>query len=439
LVDSDDTLVKTPPQSGSIFSIARQPKDTTVPPHLQERFDETVSHANLSESLQQSLATVLCHNSDAFATGPFDLGFCAALQHDIDTGDAFPIKQSPRRPPFAAREAEVAILDEMLQTGVIEPSNSPWSSLVCKVKKKDDTYWFCIDYRRLNDVTKKDAFPVPDVKDALDSLRGARYFATIDLLSGYWQLGMTDRAKERSAFCTRRGLFQFTRMPFGLLNAPSSFCRLMHIILKDFLYVLCLCYLDDIVVFANSPEQLIERLDAVFSRLRQYGLKAKPSKCVFFKSPIEFLGHLVSADGIEPQPAKLDTIRDWPTPHCLRDVCAFFGLASYYRRFAKDFATIAEPLSRLTRKNAPFIWTDEAQESFDKLKRALLEAGTLAYPHPDIPCILDTDASEVAVGAVLSQVIDGVERPIAFYSRVLNGAQKNYCPTRRELLAVVIA
>jgi len=202
-------------------------------------------------------------------------------------------------------------------------------------------------------------------------------------------------------------------------------------------FTFCLCYLDDIVVFANSPEQLLERLDAVFSRLCQYGLKAKPSKCVFFKSPIEFLGHLVSADGIEP--AKLGTIRDWPTPHCLRDVRAFFGLASYYRRFVKDFATIAEPLSRLTRKNAPFLWTDEAQESFDKLKRALLDAGTLAYPHPDIPCILDTDASDVAVGAVLSQVIDGGERPIAFYSRVLNGAQKNYCPTRRELLAVVVA
>jgi len=242
LVDSDDTLVKTPPQSGSIFSIARQPKDTTVPPHLQELFDETVSHAHLSESLQQSLAAVLRRNSDAFATGTLDLGFCAALQHDIDTGDAFPIMQSPRRPPFAAREAEDAILDEMLQTGVIEPSNSPWSSPVCMVKKKDDTYRFCIDYCRLNDVTKKDAFPVLDVKDALDSLRGAKYFATIDLLSGYWQLGMTDRAKERSAFCTHHGLFQFTHMPFGLSNVPSSFCRLMHIILKDFLYVLCLLF-----------------------------------------------------------------------------------------------------------------------------------------------------------------------------------------------------
>jgi len=205
------------------------------------------------------------------------------------------------------------------------------------------------------------------------------------------------------------------------------------------LYIQCLCYLDDIMVFGDSPERLLERLDAVFSRLRQYGLKAKPSKCVFFKSPIEFLGHLVSQDGIEPQTIKLDSIRAWPTPHCLRDVRAFYGLASYYRRLVKDFATIVEPLSRLTRKNAPFTWTDETQESFDMLKRALLDAGTLAYPHPDIPCILDTDASDVAVGAVLSQVIDGVERPIAFYSRVLNGAQINYCSTRRELLAVVLA
>jgi len=136
------------------------------------------------------------------------------------------------------------------------------------------------------------------------------YFATIDLLSGYWQLGLTERAKERSAFCTRRGLFQFTRMPFGLSNAPSTFCRLMHIVLSDLLYSQCLRYLDDIIVFADSPEQLIERLDNVFNRLHYYGLKAKPFKCVLFKSPIDFLGHLVSADGIKPQPDKLDTIRN---------------------------------------------------------------------------------------------------------------------------------
>jgi len=304
-------------------------------------------------------------------------------------------------------------------------------------QENDGSYRYCVDYRRMNSVTIKDAFPVPNVKDALDSLRGAKYFATIDLLSGYWQLGMTQRSRERSAFCTRRGLYQFTRMPFGLSNAPASFCRLMQIILHDLLYVCCICYLDDIIVFGETPEQLTENLDRVFTRLKEKGLKAKPSKCVLFRSPIDFLGHMVSADGIQPQPDKLAAVRDWPTPHCLRDVRAFYGLASYYRKFVKDFAKIAVPLSRMIKKNTPFTWTDETQQSFEDLKRALLDVDTLAYPTPGTPCILETDASDVAVGAVLSQMVEGVEKPIAYFSRVLNGTQRNYYPTRRELLAVI--
>jgi len=207
--------------------------------HLQELFDVTVEHANLSLSLQHNLAAVLRKNAEAFVTSKLDLGYCPNLQHDIDTGDALPIKQSPRRPPLCARQAEDDILKEILETGVIQPSNSPWSSPVCMVRKKDGSFRFCTDYRRMNAVTVKHAFPVPDVKDALDNLRGAKYFAAIDLLSGYWQLGMTDRARERSAFCTRRGLYEFTRMPFGLVNAPSTFCHLMHFVLHDSLYVIC--------------------------------------------------------------------------------------------------------------------------------------------------------------------------------------------------------
>jgi len=227
-------------------------------------------------------------------------------------------------------------------------------------------------------------------------------------------------------------------MPFGLTNAPSTFCRLMENIFHDLLYNICICYLDDINVYAATPEQLISHLDRVFTRLRERGLKAKPSKCVFFKSPIEFLGHLVSADGIEPQPDKVEKIENWPVPHCLTEVPAFVGLASYYRRFIKHFATLAEPLTSLMKgKPKQFVWTDEAQEAFEKLKRALLDIVTLAYPIPGLPCILDTDASDFAVGAVLSQKIDGVERPIAFYSAVLNRTQRNYCATRREMLAVV--
>ena len=360
------------------------------------------------------------------------------LKSSKSSQDARPIKQSPRRPPLAACVSENKILDEMLATGVIEPSNSAWASPVCLLKKKDGAYRFCVDYRRVNAVSKRDAFPIPGIQDALDHMRGATYFATFGLLSGYWQLGMTERAEERSAFCTRRGLFHFTRMPFGLAGAPSSFCRLMSMVLRDLLWIDCLCYLDDIVIFARTQEELLERLDRVLTRLREVGLKVKPSKCVLFQKRIEFLGHLVSEHGVEPLPGKIEAIENWPQPRCLKDVRAFVGLASYYRRFVRSFANIAEPLTRMTKKNTRFEWTDEADEAFQKLKTALMEVPILAFPHPNVPCILDTDASDVAIRAVLSQVI-GVERPIAFYSRVMNPSQRNYCPTRRELLAVIAA
>jgi len=410
---------------------------SSLPEHVRLLFESTVKDSSLSSSTVTGLHQLLSKHVDTFAASSNDLGFCSILQHDIDTGTSSPIKQPPRRPPLAAREEEDKILDSMLQSGVIEPSTSPWASPVCLVRKKDNSYRFCVDYRKVNAVTKRDAFPVSDVQDALDSLHGNKFFATCDVLSGYWQLGLTDRAKERSAFCTKRGLFQFTRMPFGLAGAPASFCRMMSIVLADLLWVVCICYIDDLVIFARTEQELLQRLDIVLTRLHEEGLKLKPSKCSLFRTQVEFLGHLVTSKGIQPLPKKLQAIKDWPTPHCIRDVRAFFGLASYYRKFVRGFATIAEPLTRLTRKNAIFQWSDEAETAFNKLKDALMSASTLAFPLPGLPCLLDTDASDVAYGSVLSQVIDGQERPIAFFSRVLNDAQRHYCATRRELLAVV--
>ena len=223
-----------------------------LPEHVNVLYIETLENTDFPQEITDGLKQVLYDHRETFAKSSADLGFCPIMKHDIDTGSARPIKQSPRLPPISAREAEDEILDEMLTTGVIEPSNSEWASPVCLVKKKDGSFRFCVDYMRVNAVSRKDAFPVPDIQDALDKLRGARYFITADLLSGYWQLGLTDRAKERSAFCTRRGLFQFTRMPFGLCGAPSSFCRLMQNVLKDLLWDICLCYLDDIVIFART-------------------------------------------------------------------------------------------------------------------------------------------------------------------------------------------
>ena len=189
----------------------------------------------------------------------------------------------------------------------------------------------------------------------------------------------------------------------------------------------------------SYPQELLQRLRTVLDRLHEVGLKVKPSKCELFKTEIRFLGHLANAHGISPLPEKLETIQEWPIPHCLKEVRAFFGMASYYRKFVRNFAAIAEPLTRLTRKQTRFEWTEEAQKAFEALKKALVEATSLAFPHPHVPATLDTDASDIAYGAVLSQTIEGVERPIAFFSRVMSPAQRGYCTTRRELLAVIAA
>jgi len=439
-LDTDTTLLKvltpsllsTPPHVDSLTS-----QETRLPDHLTDLYDDITDQPNFPPDLKSELHCFFIKHCDTFAKSSDDLGFCEVLEHDIDTGDARPIKQPPRRPPLSQGNVENELLDDMLATGVIEPSNSPWASPVTLVKKPDGSFRFCVDYRRLNAVSKSDAFPLPSIQDALDHLQGAKWFATIDLLSGYWQLGMTERAKEASAFCTRRGLFHFTRMPFGLKGSPSTFCRTMGIVLRDLLWTICLCYLDDIIVYGRTPQELLERLDIVLSRLATHGLKAKPTKCSLFKQEIKFLGHLVSSRGTEPLPEKIQDIKDRPAPRCLKELRAFYGLASYYRKFVKNFATLAEPLSRLTKKGTKFVWSDEAQKSFEALKTALVDATTLAFPLPDRQCILDTDASDVAIGAVLSQMIDGQERPIAFFSRVLNQSQRNYCPTRRELLAVI--
>jgi len=374
------------------FSPQPEIAEIESPEHVNVLYIDTLENTFFPEEITDGLKQVLYDHRETFAKSSADLGFCPIIKHDIDTGSARPIKQSPRLPPILAREAEDEILDEMLATGVIEPSNSEWASPVWLVKKNDGTFRFCVDYRRVNAVSRKDAFPLPDIRDALDNLRGARYFITADLLSRYWQLGLTDRSKERSAFCTRRGLFHFTRMPFGLCGALSSFCRLMQIVLRDLLWDICLCYFDDIVIFARTPQELLERLRIVLDRHREVGLKVKPSKYELFKTEIKFLGHSVSAHGISPLPEKLKTIKEWPIPHYLKEVRAFFGLASYYRKFVRNFATMAEPLTRLTRKQTRFEWTEESQKAFEALKKALMEATSLAFPYPHVPGTLDTDA-----------------------------------------------
>ena len=236
----------------------------------------------------------------------------------------------------------------MLAQGVIEPGQSPWASPVVLVRKKDGSLRFCVDYRKLNNVTKFDAYPLPRVDETLDTLAGAQWFSTLDLISGYWQVGLTPEAKVKSAFCVRSGLYLRRVMPFGLCNAPSTFERLMETVLQGLHWKECLVYLDDIVIFGRTPQELLKRMDDVFGRLFQAGLKIKPKKCRLFRRETEFLGHIISGEGVKVNPDKIAAIRDWPVPECVTELRSFLGTASYYRKFIAQFATIAAPLHELT-------------------------------------------------------------------------------------------
>ena len=410
---------------------------TEVPEHVKALYEDTCQREQLSEEMQAGLKALLIKHAGLFAENDRDLGRTNLVAHDIDTGDAQPIRQPPRRAPIALQPELDKELDAMLEQGAIEPGQSPWASPVVLVRKKDGTVRFCVDYRQLNAVTRFDAYPLPRIDETIESLGGAKYFSTLDLLSGYWQVGLTEEAKLKSAFTTRRGLFLWNVMPFGLCNAPSTFERLMETVLQGLQWQTCLIYLDDIVVFAKSATEMLSRLDEVFTRLTGAGLKLKPRKCKLFATQTEYLGHIISQEGIEVSPDKIKAIVEWPPLETVTDVRSFLGTASYYRRFIKDFATIASPLHSLTNHGAEWSWTDEHQKSFEMLKAALSTTPVLKFPVPEAPYVLDTDASLTGIGAVLSQIVDGVEMVVGYASRTLSKSERNYCVTRRELLAVV--
>ena len=325
----------------------------------------------------------------------------------------------------------------MLQNGIIEPSVSPWSSPIVLVEKKDHSTRFCVDYRALNDVTRKDSYPLPNIQDCFDALGGTEWFSSIDLQSGYWQLGMSPSDAPKTAFTCSEGLFQFKVLPFGCCNGVPTFQRLMDYVLSGLRWKVCLLYLDDIIVFSKTFEEHVEQLGMVLARLSQSGLKVAPKKCHFFRPSVVFLGHIVSSQGLATDPSKTQCIVDWPQPKNVKEVRQFTGLCAYYRRYVKNFAQIARPLHKLTEKDRPFSWTEECTTAFNELKRLLTSSPILAYPIPGLEYILDSDASGEALGSVLSQIQDGHERVIGYYSRSFTRAERNYCVTRRELLAIV--
>ena len=394
--------------------------------------------ASVSEQEKDVLSAILHEYSKAFSFHDLDIGCAVGLKHHIDTTGAQPVRQRLRRQAPEHQRAADEHITNLLKQDIIEPAQSPWAANIVMVKKQSSNEWrMCIDWRGLNDVTKKDAYSLPRIDDCLDALSGAVYFSTCDLKSSYFQVQLDDESKEKTAFISRRGQFQMKRLGMGLTNSGSCFQRLIDITLTGLSYDICLSYIDDIIVYSVSLTQHFDRLKVVLQRLINSGLKIKCSKAFFCRKSVSFLGHLISEEGIQAHPNKTEQILNWGRPRNARDVRAFLGITGYYRRFVKAYAQLAAPLTALLSKNVKFCWTPECESAFVDLKRALAQPPILSMPRQEGQYILDTDSSFFAMGSVLSQVQDGQVRVIAYASRRLSPRERNYCTTRKELLAVV--
>ncbi|PIL31638.1 transcription factor [Ganoderma sinense ZZ0214-1] len=379
------------------------------------------------------------------------------VMHTINTQGAQPVRAQgrPHSPP--EHEEIKKFVDDALEDGLIEPSTSPWSAPIIFAKKKDGTNRLCVDYRRLNDVTVKNAYPLPRIDDTYQHFHGAKFFTTLDLKSGYWQIPVHPESREKTAFTTRFGHYQFRVMEFGLCNAPATFQSFMNELLRPFLDCCVIVYLDDIVIFSNDEHNHVLDVLNVLGALNEAGIVLNEKKCVFARSSILYLGHIISNEGIRPDPDKVNAIISWPTPDNITRVRGFLNLAGYYRRFIPAFARLASPLYDLLkgspRKGAPIQWSASCEHAFETLKHKLTSSPVLGYPRPWHLFVIDTDASGDAIGGILHQSADRFDggeeegearyrfkesklHPIAYESRRMSPTEQRYSAQEREMLAI---
>ena len=441
---SENKLIKKGEELGSLHIISPADVETFEVKQLSASEQEN-SHLDgllgslnsLPEDQKKLTRALLIKYADVFARNDLDLGEFKEIKHRIDTGDARPIRQPVRRTPLGFENEEEEYLQKLLESGVIRPSTSEWAAPIVLVRKKDGGVRWCIDYRRLNTVTRGDSYPLPKIEECLDTISGSTLFSTLDLQSGYYQIRIDERDIEKTAFITKYGLYEHLRLPMGIKTSPSTFSRAMSLVLSGLQWKTLLIYLDDVIVVAHNFSEHLERLEEVLVRFRQFGLKLKPKKCQIMKKEVVFLGHIVNGEGVQVNPELTKVITEWKTPRNVKELQSFIGLCNYYRKYVKDFAVIATPLNQLMKKGTPYRWMEKQDEAFLKLKELLTNTPILAYPRAHGMFILDTDASNQCVGAVLSQIQDGKEVVIAYASLTLEAAQKKYCVTRKELLAVI--
>ena len=362
----------------------------------------------ISDMELDSLRAVLSRNADVFSKHKADIGCCNFVEHEIEIEEgSVPHREGARRMIPHKSEACRKEIEMLMEYDMIEPSKSPWACGVVMAKKKGEKLRFCCDFRYLNAVTIKDAYPIPRIDESLSKLGDAKFFTTLDLGSAFWQVPLRKQDREKTGFACELGLFQWKRMPFGLCNASAKFQRLMAQALTSVTKKygnFIMCYVDDVVIATPTLEDHIERLEEVFSCMKQAGLKCKPFKCEILRDSIKYLGRLVDKHGVRPDPEAVEAVLTWKAPKTDTQLMSFLGFANYYREFIKGYAEKIYPMQRLMRnKGKKFTWTDEAQVSFENIKRELCEAPVLGMPTEKGMFVLDTNASVVAISGILHQ------------------------------------
>lgn len=419
----------------------------TCTEQVNSRVDEVISRLrtdHLNPEERANLIQLCSRYSDIFYIDGEPLTFNNRIKHSIRTSDEMPIYTKSYRYPFVHRDEVRDQITKMLEQGIIRPSDSAWSSPIWIVPKKADAsgkqkWRLVVDFRKLNEKTTDDKYPIPNISDVLDKLGKCQYFTTLDLASGFYQVQMNPDDIQKTAFNVEHGHFEFLRMPMGLKNSPSTFQRVMDNVLRGLQNVICLVYLDDIIVFSTSLQEHMTNLEKVFLRLRESNFKIQMDKSEFLKLETAYLGHVIGREGIKPNPDKIKAIQNYPLPKTAKQIKQFLGLLGYYRKFVPDFAKVTKPLTQCLKKNKSITLDANYITCFEKCKRLLINDPILQYPDFSREFILTTDASNFAIGAVLSQGPIGSDKPIAYASRTLNDSETNYSTIEKELLAIVWA
>ena len=385
----------------------------------------------------QNVVKILRKYSHVFSQDKDDIGHFEGLQHDIEVYRKRPIYCRPYKIPVSVEdEVEKKIMD-LVSNGILKECCSPWNFPLLPIRKKTGEIRLCVDYRKLNDVTVKKVFPMPDLQQIIDCLHGANYFSTLDLSQGYYQISLDEQDQMKSAFTAKSGQYCFTRMPFGLANAPCTFQRVLNNVMRNINWKSCVVFMDDILIFGRTIQEHNQNLESVLRVLSESQLKAMPTKCSFLKEEVKFLGHIITSQGVKTDPEKLKAMEMIEEPTNVKELRKFLGMVTYYKRFIKGFSQIAFPLYDLTSPKKTFKWNEEHKTAFNQLKRKMLTSPILCFPNRKDKFVLYTDASDYAIGSVLCQLQQDGEKIIAYGSRKLTSSELNYSVTKKELLSII--